>query len=280
MNLIATNPQTGEQYELQGNEWVPVNREEIAGRMAAQGMGAGESFLVGAGHELSSMGAGIRNLLAGARGDTRTQQRIAEEQAAQEGYMSGTSEQLGGLSKAGLLLGHAAPYLATMPLGVGATGVRGLASSMAIGAALGGAKYSGDQGTDAILGALLSGAGYGLGSLAGRTVSMIRGNGAAARAAMMDLGEASLGGKAIRFAQKAAGALPEQSPAELAAEVLKTAVLHGRPELAALKGAKGAALALLRNREVADALVRFAGAGEGGLGHVGAQFGYSAPGLM
>jgi hypothetical protein len=150
---------------------------------------------------------------------------------------------------------------------------------MAIGAALGGAKYSGDQGTDAIVGGLLSGAGYGLGSLAGRTVNLIRNNGAEARAAMLDLGNASLAGQGVRLAQKAAGALPEQSAAGLAADVLKS-VATGRLEHAALHGAKFAALKLLRNSDVADALVRFAGADPGALGHVGAQVGYQAPGLI
>jgi len=279
MNLTARNPQTGETFELRGSEWVPTNREELAGRMALEGMTNAGAALVGTGRELTSMGRGVRNLWAQVTGDQATQDEIAAAEQQEERHFAGAAEGSSGITSAFLHGGRALPYLATAPLGAGASGVRGLASSMAVGAALGGAKYSGDQGTDAIVGALLSGAGYGLGSLAGRTVNMIRNSGAEARAAMLDLGNATLAGKGIRLAQQAAGELPEQSAAGLAADVLKS-VAQGRIEHALLHGARFAAVKALRNSDVADALVRFAGANAGGAGHLGAQLGYQAPGLM
>ena len=94
MNLRATNPQTGEIFELRDDKWIPVNRSELAGRMAAEGMGGLEAFQVGAGRELSSMGAGIRNLIAGARGDNATQQDIADSEAEAEAHVAGTGDAL------------------------------------------------------------------------------------------------------------------------------------------------------------------------------------------
>jgi len=281
MNLRATNPQTGEIFELRDDKWIPVNRSELAGRMAAEGMGGLEAFQVGAGRELSSMGAGIRNLIARARGDKATQQDIADSEAEAEAHVAGTGDALSGGKSALLQVGRSAPYLATMPLGAGGTmtGARGLAASMGIGAALGGVKYSGDQGADALVGALLSAGGYGLGSLAGRTVNLIRNSGAEARAAMMDLGRASLAGRGVQMAADVAKDIPSQPLGELALDVGKH-VIKGEPVRAAGKAARAALLAGLKNREITDALIRFAGAGEGRLGHLGAQFGYGEGGIF
>jgi len=274
----AINKATGEIFELQGDQWVPTNREELAGKMALEGMTNAGALAVGVGRELTAMGRGVRNLYAKVTGDQATQDQIAEQEQQEERHFSGAYEGSHGVTAAALQLGRALPYLSTAPLGVGATGVRGLASSMAVGGALGGAKYSGDQGADAITGALLAGAGYGLGSLAGRTVNLIRGQGASARAAMMDLGEASLGGRAVRGAQKLAEGVEAPGLAETAGDVLGNAI-H-RPHVALAAAARYAALTALKNRELGDALVRFAGAGAGPGGHLGAQFGYQAPGLM
>lgn len=280
--MQAINPTTGEIYELVDGQWQSTNRQELAGKMAAEGMGKGEAFLVGAGRELTAVGRGIRNLYAQATGDEATQDQIAADESEAERHIAGTSDALSSGGRFALGAGRAAPYLATAPLGAGiggaaTRGVAGLAESMAIGGALGGVKYSGDQGTDAITGALLSGAGYGLGALAGRTVRAIRANGAEARAALMEAGRQTRAGQVLEVARDVAGSLPQKSAGEMAGD-LAHAAIHMHPGKA-LGVVRDAAIRALQNESTANALLQLAGASGGRAGLLGGTGGRVLPQL-
>lgn len=270
--MQAVNPSTGEVYELVDGQWQSVNRPELAGKMAAEGMSKGDAFLVGAGRELTAMGQGARNLWAQLMGDQDTQDKIAADEAEAERHISGTADALPTAGRVMLSAGRAAPYLATMPLGAGVggaatRGLAGAAESMAIGGALGGMKYSGDQATDAFTGALLSGAGYGLGSLAGRTVNAIRSQGAEARAALLEAGRATRTGQALETVRDIASTLPQKSAGEIAGD-LAHALIHMHPGHAA-GVAKSLALRALQSESVANTLLQLAGSSGGRAGLLG-----------
>ena len=82
--------------------------------------------------------------------------------------------------------GTLSPSLATLPVGMGIGGLatRGAAAlgeQVLLGAGMGGMAHSGDQGMDAMVGALLGAGGWGTGQLAGKVMGAIRERGVAAR---------------------------------------------------------------------------------------------------
>jgi len=192
--------------------WQELTGDERGGALAGANLGAGEAFAVGAGRELTRLGRGAKKLFAGIMGDDATRARLQDAERQESAIMSGTKEAAGTGASAAMFAGEIAPSLAMLPLGLGIGGARlaggrALAEQTALGGALGGLGYSGDQGVDAMAGAMLSAAGMGVGTLAGKVANVIGNRGIAARAAIMD--------------QAAAARIPPAAGAEVGAEGLE-----------------------------------------------------------
>jgi len=181
----------GRVYREVAGGWQELTGDERGGALAGANLGAGEAFAVGAGRELTRLGRGAQKLVATVMGDDATKSRLAESERVESGIMAGTKESAGTGASAAMFAGELAPALATLPVGMGVGGARlvggrALAEQTALGGAMGGLGYSGDQGTDSIVGAMLSAAGMGAGTLGGKVVNAIGNRGIAARAAIMD----------------------------------------------------------------------------------------------
>lgn len=177
----ATNPQTGERFELIGGRWVPIQGRSDAAqptpreRPAAPELGAIEGVLVGAGDVFNTVGLNARDIWARVRGDTEGQAQIAGERAEADAVRAQIHEAAPIASTIGGML----PGLAAAPLG-GA----GVLGQLATGAAISGAtSQSGELVRDAGLGAILGGVGMGGQSVVQRVM-----NGRATRRAALSRG--------------------------------------------------------------------------------------------
>ena len=181
----------GALWEERGGKWYEVSSARAGGLLQGAdlgvGMGASEAVL----DEFRRLGAGIHSTLASVIGDKDWQKRIRAERGEQEERVRGLYDAASPGVQAAMTAGRLAPSLATIPVGLGIGGLatRGgmaLAEQVALGAGMGGMGYSGDQGMDAMTGALLSAGGWGTGQLAGKVMGAIGARGERARAAIVE----------------------------------------------------------------------------------------------
>jgi len=178
--MQAVNEKTGEVFELQGGQWVPVQKApaEPAARKPDQfariSSGTMESMAASAGDMLTTWGRNARGLLADVRGDTATQDRIADERMEAESIRARMHEEAPIAAGVGAML----PGLATLPIGMGlggagmlAGGAGRLATNIGSGALTGAlSSHEGDLAGGALEGGALSGAS----SMAANMVSRVR----------------------------------------------------------------------------------------------------------
>src|SRR5262245_6969688 len=180
----ATDPKTGQSYELGGGRWVPISRvSRTQQRPAAEpeeklSSGPIESALVGAGDVLNTVGLNARDLWARVTGDQAGQQAIAEERQDAAGVRARLHREAPIAATVGSML----PGLATAPLG-GASILGQLATGAGVSAAT---SASGELGRDAIIGAGLGALGIGGQQIVQRVMG--------ARAAMQNMRAGAQGG--------------------------------------------------------------------------------------
>jgi hypothetical protein len=184
--MRVTN-QKGQEFELQGGEWVPVGpapgeRAPGAPQAPAERLttGAFNAAMVGAGDVFNTIGINARELWNRATGDIEGQ-AIAQEDRAEAAKVRARLRDEAPIASA---VGAALPSLATLPLGLGAGTGAGMmaarlgtgtqlgraAEAVALGGGLGAAtSESGDMAGDAGIGAGLGA----VGSMAGQMVARI-----------------------------------------------------------------------------------------------------------
>src|SRR5262252_693376 len=113
----ATDPKTGQRYELQGGRWVPITSRQEAptSTEALEPLSSGpiESALVGAGDVINTGIRNVRDLWARARGDEAGQAAIAAERQEADQIRARLHQEAPVAATVGSML----PTLATAPLG-------------------------------------------------------------------------------------------------------------------------------------------------------------------
>lgn len=169
----ATDPKTGQRYELVGGRWQPISRREEApasanvkpepllegGRLAR----AGQALLVGAGDTINTGRMNVQDLWASITGDQAMQQSIAEERADAQMVRERLREEAPIASTVGGMV----PSLIAAPLG-GASILGQIGAGAGLSAIT---SQSGELGFDAAIGAALGAGGMGAQNIVQRVVS-------------------------------------------------------------------------------------------------------------
>lgn len=161
----ATDPKTGQRYELIGGRWVPMSpaaspaetqprpAKGAPSEYAQEPLGAIQAGLVGAGDTFNTIGINAREMWASLTGDREGQIEAARDRVG----ASRVRAQLHETNPIAATVGSMLPGLIAAPLG-GA----GIAGQLGMGAAISGAtSQSGDMLRDAALGGALGAAGMG-----------------------------------------------------------------------------------------------------------------------
>ena len=166
---IAVNSETGEQFELQGNRWVPVRKREEAPEAPKLTTGAINAALISAGDVLTTVGRNARDVYAMLRGDEGARAGIEQERAEADVMRDMLHQE----APKAAFVGGMLPALATLPIG-GAPAAGASVARTALGAMGSNAAMSAIQSTsgnflqDAIEGALWSAGGMGASNLSQR----------------------------------------------------------------------------------------------------------------
>ena len=166
----ATDPKTGQQYELMGGRWVPVtqrsepvNTQDDASKYAPDAGNPFNAAMIGAGDVFHNVGLNARDLWAHVTGNHADQASVEDDrqEAAQ------IRAQLHDTNPMAATIGGMLPGLATAPL-AGAGMLGQLAASAGIGAM---SSESGDFLRDAVMGAAFGGLGMGGQQVVGRVLA-------------------------------------------------------------------------------------------------------------